>query len=65
MASAAGNEEMPWFCPTCKPECGACNTKMVKEGVDYNYNPLYVNTPGAPAWCMHCKANVTVLDKPS
>jgi hypothetical protein len=38
-----------------KPECGACNTKMVEEGVDYrySYNPLYVNTPGAPAWCMH------------
>jgi hypothetical protein len=28
---------------------------MVEEGVDYrySYNPLYVNTPGAAAWCMH------------
>ena len=64
VAGAAGNEDMPWVCPKCEPECGQCGKQMRVEEVDYHFGRNQ-GIPGAPAWCKYCpKSNISVLDLP-
>ena len=64
VACAAGNEDMPWLCPKCKPECGKCGKQMLKDGVDYHFGNN-AGRPGAPAWCKYCaRSHISVLDLP-